>query len=691
MVTNLKTLSQQSLQSFAMDIFSPSILESARQTKSRVEPLMKNWSTIMDVSLFDQQHVISMYDCYPYLFQEAFPNIPSDRLSDFSVASSLFATSLIFSDKIIDLSMQAHASAQRMLHVVALQTEALSYLHQLFPASSPFWERFRTYMGQYYQACIREKRFVSGELSWRDYDEDIAWTLATGKSGVSQAIIAGLVDLAGTEQYLLPFTRSLNLFNFSCQMFDDICDWKEDYLNRSPSLVLCRLLKERPVEPKEQDLKQIARELYYGGHICTVLQQAIDAFDEAISIVPGNVSWIHLVSKLRERCEDLLTDIIKISQSNRRRTAEQPVFQMELPAPQTQCQQLAWQGLHYLVQQWQKGFGEARHVMGFSYKYGFTGKSEFQYGDIFQRAVMAEIFSDVNQAFSLKLQPVINYEINYLIENRLHAGIEGWGYFPDLPELPPDADDLAQVMQVLLLNNRLEDVSRYCEQPLRVLLEENRHDDGSFETWIIPAHNRTLEQERHTYYAANAWGTGADVDVMANVLYTLALYDETRFAEVIQSGTEYIEKHQAEDGSWTSTWYHGPFYGTYVCTRLLAKVKPTSPAIDRVRAFLKSSQHADGRWGMPEKEGDPLNTSLALLSWAYLTQPGKLEDAAPSVQKALAYLQYSYDEEGQCWPYQEYIRMQRPMHVLSYGSKSITTAYVIKAAAAWQHLQYPLS
>ncbi|GHO97672.1 hypothetical protein KSF_077200 [Reticulibacter mediterranei] len=571
--------------------------------------------------------------------------------------------------------------------MIALQTEALSYLHQLFPASSPFWERFRSYMRQYYQACIFEKRFVSGELPWRDYNENIAWTLATGKSSVSQAIIAGLVDLAGTEQYLLPFTKSLNFFNFSCQMFDDICDWKEDYLNRSPSLLLCGLLQEQPVEPKKQDLERIARELYYGGHMCAVLQLAIDAFDQATSVIPENVvSWHHLVSKLRERCEDLLTDIIKITESNRRRAAEQPEFHLEFPVPRTQCQQLAWQGLRYLVQQWQQGFSEVRHVMCFSYKHGFTGKSEFQYGDIFQRAVMAEILSDASQAFSLELQPVINYELNYFIEHRHHYGIEGWGYFPDLPELPPDADDLAQVMQVLLLNNRQEDVSRYCERPLRVLLEENRHNDGSFETWIIPAHNRTPEQERHADYAANAWGMGGDVDVMANVLYTLALYDETRFAEVIQSGTAYIEKQQAEDGRWVSTWYHGPFYGTYVCTRLLAKVRPSSPALERVQAFLQGSQHADGSWGMPEKEGDPLNTSLALLSWAYLTQLGKLEGAAPSVQKALMYLQQSYDEEGQCWPYQEYIRMQRPTHVLSYGSKSVTTAYVIKAAAAWQCL-----
>jgi len=161
-------------------------------------------------------------------------------------------------------------------------------------------------------------------------------------------------------------------------------------------------------------------------------------------------------------------------------------------------------------------------------------------------------------------------------------------------------------------------------------------------------------------------------------------------AIVIESGTTYIENQQAEEGSWGSTWYHGPFYGTYVCTRLLAKVRPTSPAFERVRTFLRSSQHEDGSWGMPEQEGDPLNTSLALLSWAYLTRSGKLKDAAPSIHKALAYLQQSYDEKERCWPYQQYIRMQLTTHVLSYGSKSITTAYVVKAAALWQRLLHLL-
>ncbi len=686
----LKTISQQSLQSFAVDVFSPALLEAARETKDRVELVTRPWSTVMDIS-FGDKNVISMYDCYPYLFQEAFPTISPEKMSDFSLTSSLCAISFFFSDRIIDLSLQAHQSARLMLQVIALQTEALSLLHQMFPPSLPFWEHFRSYMGSYFHACILEKKFVTGELPWQNYDENIAWEIATGKCGVSQAVIAGLVALSGNEQHLEPFTKSLSLYNFGCQMFDDICDWKEDYLNRSPSLLLCSLLKEQPTEPKEEDLEQVARELYYGGHMCKALQLAIDSLDQAAKIIPCQVSWIHLLVKLRERCESLLTDIIKITQTNRRRAAEQASFQLELPAAQTQCQQLAWQGLRYLVQQWQRGFNETRHVMCFPYNQGFSGRSEFQYGDIYQRAVIAEVFSDAAQTFSLGLQPIIQYEANYLIEHRHHYGIEGWGYFPDLPELAPDADDLAQIMQVLLLNNRLGDISRYCEGPLHTLLTDNRHDDGSFETWIIPAHDRTPEQERHAYYAEHSWGTGGDADVIANVLYTLALYDKTRFAEVIQSGIAYLEKRQAEDGSWASTWYHGPFYGTYVNTRLLERAKPDSPALDRARTFLRESQLADGSWGMPEKAGDPLNTALALLSWSYLTSLGKLEDTAPSIQRALDYLQKSYDEKESFWPYQEYIRMQLATHVLSYGSKSITTAYVVKAVAAWQRLHNHLA
>lgn len=244
------------------------------------------------------------------------------------------------------------------------------------------------------------------------------------------------------------------------------------------------------------------------------------------------------------------------------------------------------------------------------------------------------------------------------------------------------------MIQLFYHTGRQSAIPQYCEQALSTLLTDNLHRDGSFETWIIPERQRTPKQERHFAYTRTIWGNGPDVDVMANLLYALTLYDPTRFAEIIRRGTAYIEEHQQADGSWLSTWYHGPYYGTFVCTRLLAREKPDSPCLARARTFLLQHQLLDGGWAMDGSQGDPLSTALALLS---LSTSGQLQEhhTCPSIEKALRYLQHSYDTTEQSWPRCEFIHgrlSEKVTEVLpySYGSRTITTAFVLKAAMAWK-------
>ena len=108
---------------------------------------------------------------------------------------------------------------------------------------------------------------------------------------------------------------------------------------------------------------------------------------------------------------------------------------------------------------------------------------------------------------------------------------------------------------------------------------------------------------------------GPDCEVMANALYAVALYDADRFRASLERGIDFVEAAQEEDGSWPSTWYFGPFYGVYVCLRLLATARPNSPAIQAGLEFLRRAQHSDGGWGLSETS-DALSTALALLGLA---------------------------------------------------------------------------
>lgn len=338
-------------------------------------------------------------------------------------------------------------------------------------------------------------------------------------------------------------------------------------------------------------------------------------------------------------------------------------------------------GAEALLAQWTDGFPEAVHELPFPRSQGFLGPDDVQAGNVFQRAWFLDVLCDLRGARGGGLDAEITREVEYLIAARRTTGVGGWGYFPGLRELPPDADDLAQVLLGFVRAGRADAARAYCDPPLRVLLLENAHPDGSFESWIIPT-TRDAEQELQLRWVNIAWGAGPDAEVIANLLHALRVYDARRYEVVIDRGARYLRTRQAGDGSWASTWYHGPYYGTWVALRLLTAVQPNDPAVARGLDFLRRTQHPDGGWGEGGRS-DPLNTAFALLGLATAPTP---DDAAAA--RALRLL-VDLRTPGGMWAATPFIRMDlgrptgRVRQTLTYGSATVTTAVVLKAALAW--------
>jgi len=320
---------------------------------------------------------------------------------------------------------------------------------------------------------------------------------------------------------------------------------------------------------------------------------------------------------------------------------------------------IAQNALELLVDEANASFREAAHTVAFPRAQGFLVDEDEQTGDVFARAIIADALLDAARA-GFRVAALIDCEVDHLIDSRLESGVGGWKYFPNLRELPPDADDLAQVMQVLIRAGRRDAVERHCERAIEVLLRDNMHADGSFETWIVPGANCSFDEELQQQWIDRAWGRGADSEVTANLLYALALYDRDRFRNEIARGCEFIESRQEPSGAWSSTWYHGPYYGTYVAVRLLAACAPQSQAIERARRFLDAAQPQDA-----------LSTALALLAATAMSANVAI-DARPlaSIEPV------------------PFIRMElgrptgRPWQTLTYSSTCVTAAFVLKAALA---------
>jgi squalene-hopene/tetraprenyl-beta-curcumene cyclase len=642
------------------------------QVKDEIKSLQSPWADLVSLEGDFVDPLETIYDCYPYLFRSLFPKVGAEELHRFSVAGRLFGASVILFDSFLDNGILGKRTRE-LFSPMAMQWESQKILNRLFEPEAIFWRRFDGFYQEHIRACTEEEEFRSGKRDLSEYTEETSLRITVGKNGMSRAVIAGMVELGGNEEYYAPLIESVNSFNIACQVLDDLLDWKQDLKGLIPSLLLTRVFEGKPYF-SELETDKIAKLIYYKGHAQYILAIGHEAAEKSLKIlneIGGNeTDWHELVLSTKVKIEALIEDFDAIVQKNIQRVKLQPKVELEIPVPENDCERVASAALNFVVEQWRKGLGEARHIMNLTQTDGFAANagSSYRYGDVFQRALILETLCDVQSKLDVNLEPLIEYEIDYLLQKRRKDNIGGWAYFPDVLEIAADADDLGQILQAFVLADRKELALTYCEKPIKSLLKNNLLENGAVETWIVPKENRDAVQQIQHHYNLTKWGIGPDTEVVANFFYGLALYDQKRFEKIIKKAVNYLESVQLSDGSWDSRWYYGAFYGTFVCTRLIAKIFPDSPALTSASRFLVKSQNGNGGWG------DQLNTSFAFLALSYCNVKNE-----KCVAAAVKFLKNSISEG---W---EEINFIKPRLGEPYKSQTITALYMCKAAAAWNN------
>ncbi|MDB5721894.1 MAG: squalene cyclase [Alphaproteobacteria bacterium] len=316
------------------------------------------------------------------------------------------------------------------------------------------------------------------------------------------------------------------------------------------------------------------------------------------------------------------------------------------------------------------GFPEAAHSLPFPREQGFEVEVDLQTGDVFQRAVLLEALAAIHRSGLHDLAALIDREADYLLGRQAGDGVGGWRYFPELVELPPDADDLAQCIRALLAAGRADSARRAAERPLNCYLEHGRTGPGQYRTWIVPPGDAEAVG-RQLWWIERAWGQSVDCEVIANMVVALERLDPVRHSAFLAESRLHIHACLGADGSWPSTWYHGPFYPGWICSLALG---PRSAAPRAWQTRLRALQNEDGGWGL-DGASDAQNTALAIMT---------LGPADPAVTPALDWLVRAQEPDG-LWPGVLWIRMElgratgRPHTILSYGSRLIGAGYVLQA------------
>jgi squalene-hopene/tetraprenyl-beta-curcumene cyclase len=342
-------------------------------------------------------------------------------------------------------------------------------------------------------------------------------------------------------------------------------------------------------------------------------------------------------------------------------------FRRRQAAPETRA--AANGALGALLAEQRDGFREAFHNLLFPRA---DGRYEVHPASLSFRAVAVDAMLDARDAGLEVSDAMLASETLKILQSKHRLVRGGWSYLPDVPELPPDADDNGQVIQVLWrLGGGALAVSG--EEPIRMSLDA-MDPSGGVVTWIIDPRGDSYADEVVAGYLSVMGGWGVHPEVVANFAYGLLLVDRVRFAEPLQRIANYLEGAQRNDGSWASKWYDGPYYGTFRALAVLRHLGPGSSSMNRARSFVLMQQRHNGGWG--DLSSDPLSSALALLA---LDELGMVSH--PAFTRGIDYLKNTQQRSGS-WPACRWIRFPTVEGEVVYGSETMTTAFCLKALTA---------
>jgi squalene-hopene/tetraprenyl-beta-curcumene cyclase len=595
------------------------------------------------------------YFRYPLMFGEAFPGIPAAVMADMCLVAQLFAEALVGLDKVLDRQLR---SDTQLIETVALLGShhklfhAMGVLHRHFQEASQFWTRFRELHAEY-SACMVQEKLASGiDVPTIEAME----RLCAGKVAMAKIITTALADLSGRWDRLSAAEASQDLYAVGYQIYDDVKDWRLDYERAQYSYLLRQAIRMLGltgvvIAGRRPPADVFGGKLFTSGLVEDALERAEIYFQRAREAAAplGCRAWLAWIGEMQARLVRLREDLVTLRARAEERARVRASPRIMRLGHNDGILEVATgavrRGIVFLEDQQRKRYVEGAHLEMLPAVDGRrAARSLCHFGTVFVRAVVLHTLALARQnGFDLD-DALFDEDIERLVEARVQDQRGGWRYFPDM-SLPPDCDDLGEVLHVLLETGH-PGTAVLCHDAIDLACSGQRAD-GSIDTWIADPDDPCAVEAKTSIVAA--WGPGPDPEVIANFLHALWLYDRDQFAETIARGASYVGSRQGADGAWASNWYVGPYYGTWVCCRLLGAIGGWEHALRRAETFIRDTQSERGGWG---PDDNALDTSFAMM--ALCGRPALSHASlAPAVQALLG-----RQRENGAWSGTPFIKME---------------------------------
>lgn len=609
------------------------------------------------------------YEFYPLLFNHYFNFHDKDKLNQLSFAGYLYYQSILILDSVID-----DKKLSNIYLVTILQEETIKTLTSIYGKDSYFFTLWNSRRKEYFNAIKIEKSFkLKDFVSFEEYKN-----LADKKSAFGKVAIDSLHSISNFKNLdrYNQLIESHKLFSVGFQLYDDIKDFKEDIEKGQFNWAVQSLKEKIDFDSYADNIEALNKLLYLEGVGQEVMSLSISYLDKALNVINNQESgWKTAIKNTKNKIQNYLditngyikTLQTKISLRNGKKDNNYHFFNYDAVTDIA-----IKKGLSFIENEYNDNYANLKHIMYLGDYEGFSNENVVHVSDTFQRALLNDCLLSVLNRFNIDADNFLNTECDYLIKQRNHDSVGGWSYFPSVKEVAADIDDLGQIIQFFVNTNKDNYISNYCKKPIEIALQDRMRNNGGVETWIIQKENLTVKQKNQVYFNENKWGTGPDVEVVANFSYALTLLKRGKYKEEINKMSKFIINQQRTDNLWDSRWYYGDFYGTYVCLRVLTQFEENKGIIFESLESICKRQSNDGGFGLTINDNsDSLSTSFALLSLKL--HNGK--DFLIAINKAEQFLLSNQNNDGS-WNAVGFIK---PKVNEPYKSKPMTTGFVLKA------------
>ena len=596
------------------------------------------------------------YKHYPALFHTYFPTVSAETLHLLCKAGYTYYNAVLCLDALVD-----EGDTKALVEMLALQEETIKILTSIYGYKSSFWELWQQRKAEYFKAIQTEKRLLTiPEVSFEQYS-----SLADDKSAFGKIAIDSLWVQSNTQNKAVyeKLLLSHRYFSVGFQLYDDVKDFARDIRRGQFNWAVYQLQQKVDFAEAQHEPNTLHKYLFVKGVGQDLLKEAIVQFEKAKAVVTElNIpsGWLQTIEQMISTIQSYLETtegylaVLKTTLALKKERNTAPFFNFSAVKEES-----IHKGLNFIEQDFRQHYAELKHTMYLGNAEGFENTCQVHTSDTFQRALLDDCLYTIAQTYQLPITSFFEEEYHYFME-RINPEVGAWQYFPSVQEIAPDIDDLAQIMQFFIHIGKKDEIAKHCQKAIDTAINSRSCANGGIETWILPKHNLTSLQQKQQYFNESKWGTGPDVEVVANFLYALHLYDPKAYLSVIQKGISYLFSQQKEEGYWESRWYYGNYYGTYVCVRLLQCFgEQYTNQIQRAVNYIKTH--------LPT---EPLSIALALLTLK--TVGLNTDETAIILQKQLLATQNILGG----W---EAVNFIKPKAYEPYKSETLTTAYALKA------------